>query len=205
MRKTVCLALIAALLAPVLPGCATTDQGLRDHRGAVTGAGAGAVGGAIIGGLVGGKRGAVVGGLLGALTGGAVGSYQDRKEKGLAETRQTYSDYSEAKGTRVKIEQVLAVPSVAGPGETVEIQATYAVLTPREDAMVPIRETREILFGGSRVGQASVDIEREGGTWRSTVPVTLPRDARPGKYRVVVSVDVRNGSRDVEEIAFRVR
>ena len=90
------------------------------------------------------------------------------------------------------------------PGDTVEIQLTYAVLTPREDVMVPVRESREILFEGSKVGEASVDIEREGGTWRSVVSITLPGNARPGNYRVVASVESRGGGKDIEEITFRV-
>ena len=71
----------------------------QEHEGAVVGAGAGAVGGAVIGGLVGGKRGAVVGGLLGALTGGILGDYHDRKEKGLAETRQAHAEYDTSQRT----------------------------------------------------------------------------------------------------------
>ncbi len=71
--------------------------------------------------------------------------------------------------------------------------------------MVPVHETREILFDGNRVGEATIDIEREGGTWRSVVPITLPRNARPGSYRVVASVETRGGGKDVEEITFRVR
>jgi hypothetical protein len=95
-------------------------------------------------------------------------------------------------------------PTTVAPGETVEIQLTYAVLTPREDVMVPVRESREILFNGVKVGEASVDIEREGGTWRSVVPITLPENARPGNYRVVASVESRGGGKDIEEITFRV-
>jgi len=205
MRKTIGIALIAVLLFPILSGCASTDQGLREHRGTAVGAGAGAVGGAVIGGLVGGKRGAVVGGLLGGLAGGVVGNYYDQKEKDLAETRQAHAEYSAAKGTRVKIERVRATPAAVAPGETIDIQMTYAVLTPKEGVMVPVKETREILFNGSRVGQTSVDIEREGGTWRSVVPITLPPDARPGSYRVVASVESRGGGKDIDEIAFRVR
>ena len=206
MRKTVCLALTAALLLPFLPGCATTtNRGMGEHRGTAVGAGAGAVGGAVIGGLVGGKRGAVVGGLLGALAGGILGNYHDQKEKDLAETRQAHAEYTAEKGTRVKIEQIRSTPAVVSPGQTVDIQMTYAVLAPREDVMVPVRETREILFDGTRVGEASVDIERDGGTWRSVVPITLPRDARPGSYRVVASVETRGGAKDVEEFSFRVR
>ena len=85
-----------------------------------------------------------------------------------------------------------------------EIQLIYAVLTPREDVMVPVRESREILFNGVKVGEASVDIEREGGTWRSVVPITLPGNARPGNYSVVATVESRGGGKDIEEITFRV-
>jgi hypothetical protein len=204
MRKIVSLAAIAALFVSILSGCAAQNGGIREHQGAAVGAGTGAVGGAVVGGLLGGKRGAVVGGLLGALAGGLVGNYHDQREKNLAETRRDYAGYDAAKGTRLKIERVRTTPATAAPGETVDIQLTYAVLTPREDVTVPVRENREIIFNGIKVGEASVDIEREGGTWRSVVPITLPENARPGNYRVVASVESRTGGKDIEEITFRV-
>jgi len=205
MRKIASLAAIAALFLSILSGCAAQNGGVREHQGAAVGAGAGAVGGAVVGGLLGGKRGAVAGGLLGALAGGLLGNYHDEREKNLAETRRAHTEYNASTGTRLKIEQVRATPATAAPGGTVEIQLTYAVLTPREDVMVPVRESRAILFEGSKVGEASVDIEREGGTWRSVVPITLPGNARPGNYRVVASVESPGGGKDVEEITFRVR
>jgi len=205
MRKFASLAATAALFLSIMSGCAARNGGMREHRGAAVGAGTGAVGGAVVGGLLGGKRGAVAGGLLGALTGGLVGNYYDAREKSLAETRRGHTEYDAARGTRLKIERVRTNPPAAGPGETVEIQLTYAVLTPREDVLVPVRENREILFDGIKVGEASVDIEREGGTWRSVVPITLPGNARPGNYRVVASVESRGGGKDIEEITFRVR
>jgi len=204
MRKFASLAATAALFLSIMSGCAARNGGMREHRGAAVGAGTGAVGGAVVGGLLGGKRGAVAGGLLGALTGGLVGNYYDAREKSLAETRRGHTEYDAARGTRLKIERVRTNPPAAGPGETVEIQLTYAVLTPREDVLVPVRENREILFDGIKVGEASVDIEREGGTWRSVVPITLPGNARPGNYRVVASVESRGGGKDIEEITFRV-
>ncbi|HWS15966.1 MAG TPA: hypothetical protein VN450_07220, partial [Candidatus Methylomirabilis sp.] len=146
----------------------------------------------------------VVGGLLGALAGGLVGNYYDQREKTLAETRQSHTEYSAAKGTRLRIERLGTKPPAVAPGDTVEIQLVYAVLTPREDAMVPVRENREILFNGSKVGETSVDIEREGGTWRSVVPITLPGNARPGNYRVIASVESPGGGKDIEEVTFRV-
>jgi hypothetical protein len=204
MRKIVSLGAIAALLVSTLSGCAAQNGEMREHRGAAIGAGTGAVGGAVVGGLLGGRRGAVAGGLLGALAGGLVGNYHDQQEKNLADTRRAYAEYTPAKGTRLKIERVRTTPTSAAPGDTVEIQMTYAVLTPREDVMVPVRESREILFNGVKVGEASVDIEREGGTWRSVVPITLPGNAHPGNYRVVASVESRGGGKDIEEITFRV-
>jgi len=205
VRKTVSLMAALALLCTILPGCATTESNLGGHQGAAIGAGAGAVGGAVLGGLVGGKQGAVAGGLLGALAGGLVGNYYDRKEKSLAETRQAHADYTAAKGTRLRIEKVKATPSPVRPGGTVNIDVTYAVLTPTDGVQVPVRETREILFGGSKVGEASLAIEREGGTWRSVVPITLPADARPGNYRVLASVEYGGGGKDLKETAFRVQ
>jgi len=205
MRKIVSLAAIAALFVSILSGCAAQNGGMREHQGAAVGAGTGAVGGAVVGGLLGGRRGAVAGGLMGALVGGLVGNYHDEQEKNLAETRRGYTEYNAARGTRLKIERVRTKPPTAAPGDTVEIQLVYAVLTPREDVMVPVRENREILFEGGKVGEASVDIEREGGTWRSVVPITLPGNARPGTYRVVASVESRGGGKDIEEITFRVR
>jgi hypothetical protein len=205
VRKAVSCLAVVALLGAILPGCATTESTLGGHQGAAIGAGAGAVGGAVIGGLVGGKQGAVAGGLLGALAGGLVGNYYDQKEKSLAETRQAHADYTAAKGTRLRIEKLKASPTPVRPGGTVNIDVTYAVLTPTEDVQVPVRETREILFGGSKVGEASLSIEREGGTWRSVVPITLPADARPGNYRVLASVEYGGGGKDLKETSFRVQ
>jgi len=205
MRKTVSLATVAALLLATLSGCATTDPSLGGHKSAAIGAGAGAVGGAVIGGLVGGTRGAVAGGLLGGLAGGLVGNYYDQKEKNLAETRQAHADYNPAKGTRITIDRLNATPATVAPGGSVDIQLTYAVLTPREDVTVPVRETRQILHNGEMVGEASVSIEREGGTWRSVVPITLPASARAGSYRVIASVESSAGGKDVKEATFRVR
>jgi hypothetical protein len=204
MRTIVSLGAIAALLLSILSGCAAQNGSMREHQGAAIGAGTGAVGGAVVGGLIGGRRGAVAGGLLGALAGGLLGNYHDQREKDLAETRRGYTEYNPARGTRLQIERVRTTPPTAAPGDTVEIQLTYAVLTPREEVMIPVRENRVILFEGTKVGEASVDIEREGGTWRSVVPITLPGNARPGIYRVVASVESRGGGKDIEEITFRV-
>ncbi len=204
MRTTLRLGITLAFLSAVLSGCAGMDQTVRERPKTAIGAGTGVVGGAVVGGLIGGKRGAVIGGLLGGLAGGAIGHYLDEQEKDYAQTSRSYR-YSPKEGVRLEIETVRANPGALAPGETVNINLTYAVLTPTADGQVPVKETREILVNGTIVGKTSVDISREGGTWRSTVPVTLPVAAPSGNYRVVASVETTGGVKDVEETFFRVR
>lgn len=204
MRKSICAVVVGALVSALLYGCAGTTQAVRENPKTTIGAGTGVVGGAVVGGLIGGKRGAVIGGLLGGLTGGAIGHYLDQQEKSLAQASKDHA-YSPSQGTRLKIEKVRANPSVLGPGETVNINLTYAVLTPSADRQVLVKETREILANGSTVGRSSVEIGREGGTWRSTVPVTLPANAPPGNYRIVASVESTGGGKDIEETSFKVK
>ncbi|MBI5419210.1 MAG: hypothetical protein HZA60_03885 [Deltaproteobacteria bacterium] len=204
MRKSVYAAVAFVFFSTLLYSCAQTTQAVRENPRTTIGAGTGVVGGAVVGGLIGGKRGAVLGGLLGGLTGGAIGHYLDQQEKDLAETSREYG-YSPSQGTRLKIEKVRANPAVLAPGETVNINLTYAVLTPSAGRQVLVRETREILANGSTVGKTSIEIGREGGTWRSTVPVTLPANAARGNYRVIASVESTGGGKDVEETFFKVR
>lgn len=203
MRKILCLGVALLFAAGVLTGCAGPARTVRENPKTTIGAGAGAVGGAVMGGIIGGRRGAVIGGLLGALTGGAIGHHLDQQEKDLAQTSREYG-YSPGQGTRLKIETVRANPAALAPGETVNINVTYAVLTP-PDRQVLVRETREILVNGSSVGRTAIEISREGGTWKSTVPVTLPANAPPGNYRVIASVETKSGGKDLEETFFKVR
>jgi len=204
MRKLLCLGVALAFLSAILPGCASVDQTTRDNPNTTIGAGAGVLGGAVVGGLIGGKRGALIGGLLGGLAGGAVGHYLDQQEKDRLQTSRDYR-YSPAQGAQIKIETVRVNPAALSPGETVNINLTYAVLTPTADTQVLVRETREILLNGNSVGKTSIEISREGGTWKSTVPITLPANAAPGKYLVIASIDSRTAGTDRRETSFQVR
>lgn len=204
MRKFLCAASAVVFFATILHGCANTGQTVRENPKTAIGTGAGVVGGAVVGGLIGGKRGAVVGGLLGGLAGGAVGHHLDRQEKTLAQTSREYG-YAPSQGTRLKIESVRSNPAVLAPGETVNINLTYAVLTPSAEQQVLVKETRAILIEGSSVGITSIEIGREGGTWSSSVPVTLPANAPKGNYRVIASIESMGGGKDIGETFFRVR
>ena len=188
MRINACFALIAFIVLGLsAQGCVATQENIRTQQDALPwmeGSGE----------------------LHGVLEGGALGDYTDRKEKELPETLQIHSgDPDIADAVKARIEAVRVAPSVADPGDTIDIRIKYAILTPHEDMTVLVRETRDILFEDKLVGEALVDIEREGGTWRSSVPITLPMNVLPGDYQVVVSVRTPNGEEDAEEVAFRVR
>lgn len=204
MRKVLCLAILFAFLAVALGGCAQTGETVRRNPNTAIGAGTGVVGGAVIGGILGGKRGAVIGGLLGGLAGGAVGHYFDEQARDRARTNREYA-YSPSQGTRLQIESLRINPASLAPGETVNINLTYAVLTPNADDQILVKESRKILMNNTLVGETSIDISREGGTWRSTVPVTLPVNAASGNYRVIGTVESRGVGKDVEETFFHVR
>ena len=204
MRKFICTAVTVVFLATLLHGCAENGQVVRDHPNTMIGIGAGVLGGAVVGGIIGGGRGAVIGGLLGGLAGGVIGSHIDHQEKSRAQTNSDYA-YTSSQGTRLKVETVRANPGVLSPGETVNINLTYAVLTPSVDQQVMIRESREIMVDGTSVGRTSINIAREGGTWKSTVPITLPSDAPRGDYRVLASIEGPGGDRHYSETSFKVR
>lgn len=204
MRKILCLAILFAVLAAALGGCAQTGDTVRRNPNAAIGAGTGVVGGAVIGGLLGGKRGAVIGGLLGGLAGGVVGHYFDEQARDRSQTNRNYG-YSPSQGTRLTIESLRINPAALAPGETVNINLSYAVLTPNADDQILVTETRKIWKENTLVGETSIDISREGGTWRSTVPVTLPVNAATGSYRVIATVESRGAGKDVQETVFHVR
>ena len=204
MRGSACLALIASLILGLAHGCGVSfgvgASFVKEFRDSPAPAPASADAPES-----GGKQKALSGGLHGSLKDGTLGDYSYRKEKGFEETRQIHSEDPAATGVRVRIESIRATPEIADPGDTIDIRIKYAVLAPREDMTVLVHETREIMFEGNLVGETAVDIEREGGVWRSTVPIILPRNVVPGIYRVVVSLRASSGERDSEEVTFRVR
>src|SRR3990172_3829632 len=59
--------------------------------------------------------------------------------------------------------------------------------------------------GGGGASAAARGGGREGGTWKSIVPIILPADAPAGKYRVIASVESAGGGKDVEETNFKVQ
>jgi Glycine zipper len=180
----------------------TASQTIRDHPQTAVGAGVGAAGGAVVGGLTGGTKGAVIGGLVGALAGGAVGNYMERREASLPQSSSTpapttgttvgvpgtTAPWVNSDGaTVIRVDRVQAQPSALRPGETVNLDATYTVLS-SSDQLVTVRETREVRLNGELVANPAVDVTRQTGTYSSALPITLPATARIGRYEVTTTV-----------------
>jgi outer membrane lipoprotein SlyB len=186
----------------LLNGCETLERAIKDNPRTAVGAGAGGAGGAIIGGLAGATEGAVIGGLAGALAGGVIGHLLDRQERTRAATAETMA-YSEEKGNIVRILEVGLNPQSIRPGETVNVNVQYAIITPRGADSVHVREIRQIYYQGELVGNPVVEVERLDGTYWSTLPIKLPASATPGRYEVVVGVEM-NSTLDRWESRFTV-
>jgi hypothetical protein len=202
-RKSVSLVIILTFLVGSF-GCASIPE---EHKGAATGAGIGAATGAVAGALLGSKGAktemAIVGGLLGALAGGAIGHYAYDQKRTKDETAQKYN-YKPSEGTLLRIEDVSAVPSVAKPGDKVEMKMTYAVLGVASGKPVEFSEIREIRYQGELYGKPEVTVSRDDGTYTSSIPIVLPSDARKGKY--IVTMTVRGASvSDAKEAFFEVK
>lgn len=185
----------------IVTSCASIPE---EHKGAATGAGIGAATGAVLGGVIGGDtKSAVIGGVLGALVGGVIGHYYSDQKKTRTETANQYG-YRSTQGPMLRVEDASVVPQTLSPGGTVEMKMTYAVLTPTEATELNVTEKREIRLNGELVGNPQVSVVRKGGTYTSSIPLTLPADAKKGLYVVTSMVQSGNLSEQLQS-AFTVR
>lgn len=180
------LMLVVLVTTLGLSGCET----VQEHPKTAVGAGVGAAAGAVLGGLIGrNTTGVVIGGLLGGLAGGVIGQYLDRQDRTRAQAATTVG-YDPAQGEIVRVEQVQANPGTVSAGGTVNLLATYTVLAPQADRVVVVRETREVRHNGTLVANPTTEFRRQGGTYTSAMPVTLPRTAARGPYEVTTTVSI---------------
>lgn len=202
-RRIISVAVIVMFLTGIF-GCASIPE---EHKGAATGAGVGAATGALAGALLGSSGSktemAIVGGLLGALAGGAIGHYAYDQKRTKDETAKKY-DYKPSEGTMIRIEDVSISPSVAKPGDKVEMKMTYAVLGVATGKELEITETREIRYQGEMYGKPQISVSRSDGTYSSSIPLTLPTDAKKGKYSVIMTVQGPTVS-DSKETSFQIQ
>jgi outer membrane lipoprotein SlyB len=185
-----------------LYGCESIERAIKNNPKTAVGAGAGGAGGAVIGGLASGGTGALVGGLSGVLAGGVIGHLLERQERTRAATSEAMA-YTDEKGNVVRIEEVSLNPQAIRPGETVNVNVQYAIVSRAGTEPVRVREIRHIYYQGELVGDPVVAVQRLDGTYWSTLPIKLPESATPGRYDVVVGVEM-NGALDRWESKFSV-
>ena len=206
-KKIITFMVIGIFLLPLF-GCATSDQ-YEQHKGATVGGATGAAVGGVIGGIVGEKHGdattgAVIGGLLGALAGAAIGHYAyDRVRTEDAAQKQYGYNYDQTQTALVRIENASVTPNIVKAGGTINLMATYTVLT-EQGAMMNVMETREIRYNGELTGRPQVTLQKQGGTYTSQIPVTLATNAKPGKYTVLTIIQVGQNS-DARETSFTIK
>ncbi len=200
MRLRICSILTAFVLVASLLSCSSIPE---NYRGTATGAGVGGATGALAGAALGRSTGStVLGGLMGALVGGAVGHYAYDMKRSGAETAQKYN-YQPSSGTVLRMEEASATPQTVSPGGTVNLTMTYAVMTPSADSQVNVTETRVIKVNDQVVGQPQVNVDRKGGTYTSSVPITLPSTAQKGTYTVSETIQAGNAT-DTKQATFNV-
>lgn len=203
LRQGIALLLCLLLLAGGTLGCATIEEQVKAHPQTAIGAGVGAAVGLLTGGLIfHSATGTLLGGLVGALAGGVIGNVMEARSQDRSATAQHYH-YSAAQGTMVKIEAVEVHPVQIRPGETVNLNMRFAVLTPNPQQTILVSERRQIFFNGSVVGDSTMQAQRQGGTWTSSQPVTLAGNAQSGSYRVVMNVKAE-GTEASQQTSFTV-
>jgi len=202
-RKFISIIAILTFLTGVF-GCASLPE---EHKGAATGAGVGAATGAVAGALLGSKGSktemAILGGLAGALAGGLIGHYAYDQKRTKDETAKKYN-YDPSQGKLIRIEDVSVVPATVSPGDTIELKMTYALLGIGSGKEADITEIREIRYEGEIYGKPQINVSRADGTYSTSIPLTLPSDAKKGKYNVITTVQSSYAS-DSKEVSFEIR
>jgi hypothetical protein len=197
----VAMALVVLVSVSFL-GCATPsgtyDPGRSTATGALGGAAAGAAIGSIIGAATGSPgTGAWVGAATGAIAGGVGGAlyarHMNQQMKNRNAAVQQYN-YNPSQGVLVDVGQATATPTVARPGQAVNMAMTYTILTPNS-APAQVTLYREVRQNGQTVGQPhGVEVMNQNGTFQDQVAFTVPPNAPPGLYTVSNRVMTSYGS-----------
>ncbi|RMH55706.1 MAG: glycine zipper 2TM domain-containing protein [Candidatus Hydrogenedentota bacterium] len=194
-RKRFTGGVVLALVLVVLVGTSgCTEQEQSTTTGALIGAGLGAV--------IGNQSGkAVEGALIGAAVGGAIGYIVgESRTQRIASADQTYSQqgYRAVEGLQIKITEASVSPTVARPGDDVDLNSTVAVMGPGSDP-VKVRQRIAIYKGQELVGDIIEDqFDLEPGTHRISRRITLQKDFPAGRYLYVTHVKAYSGD-DVSE------
>lgn len=209
-RKWLAVACVV-LLAVSLAGC-VTDGGYYDPaRSAGAGALGGAATGAAIGSIIGAASGragtgawvgAAAGGVLGGV-GGAVYAAHRNSEVRSAQAAAQANNY-QGQGNVVNVDNVVASPSMARPGQPIVLGVDYTILTP-DNMPVSATLVREIRYQGNPVGSPhQTTVTNSNGTFQDNVTYSLPSNATPGVYTVLTRLQSNYGTSQ-REASFTVQ
>jgi len=211
MTRKFLAATLVLLFMVSLFGCATErgyyDPGRSTAAGALGGAAAGAAIGSIIGAATGSPAtGAWVGGATGAIAGGLGGYLYSAHQNKLAYERntaaRTYS-YQPSQGNLVDIDSASVSPNSVSPGQRVNMQMTYTILSPTQ-APTTVTISREITKDGASIARPhQTQVTNNNGTFSDQVGYTVPSNAAPGTYTVTSRITSGYGS-DQETSYFTV-
>jgi hypothetical protein len=210
IRKWLAIACVV-LFAVSLAGC-VTDSGYYDPArsagaGALGGAATGAALGAIIGAASGNAAtgawvGAAAGGVLGGV-GGALYASHRNSEIRSAQAAAQMNNY-QGQGNVVNVDNVVASPPVARPGQQIMLGVDYTILTP-DNAPVSATLVREIRYQGSPLGSPhQTTVSNSNGSFQDNVTYSLPNNATPGVYTVVTRLSSNYGTSQ-RETSFTVQ
>ncbi len=208
MTRKVLATTLALLFMVSLFGCATErgyyDPGRSTAAGALGGAAAGAAIGSIIGAATGSPA---TGAWVGGATGGGLGGYlYSAHQNKLAYDRntaaRTYS-YQPSQGNLVDIDSASVSPNSVSPGQRVNMQMTYTILSPTP-APTTVTISREVTKDGASLAQPhQTQVTNNNGTFSDQVGYTVPNNAAPGTYTVTSRISSSYGS-DQETSYFTV-
>lgn len=205
-RKILALAMVV-MLAVSLAGCVDESGYYSPGRSAGAGALGGAATGAALGAIIGAATGSpATGAWIGAAAGsvvGAVGGYlyaehKNNEIRSQQAAAQAYN-YDPSQGSYVvAIDRADVSPSMVSPGQQVNLNLNYTILTPSND-MVSVNLVREVRFNGQLVGQPyQTAVNNTNGSYTDMVAYSLPNNAAPGTYTVTSRVmsNYGNAQRD---------
>ena len=210
-RKILALAIVL-IFGLALAGCQTESgyysPGQSAGAGALGGAATGAALGAIIGAATGAPAtgawvGAAAGGLLGGVGGYLYAEHRNSEIQSQQAAAQSYN-YQPSQGNVVSVDSAGANPSVVSPGQQVNLDMTYTILTP-SNVPVSVTLVREVRYNGQVLGQPyQTTVSNANGTFSDSVAYSLPSNANPGNYRVTSRVVSSYGSSE-REASFTVQ
>lgn len=140
-----------------------------------------------------GEKAATTGADGGAVPGtAAAGAARIHKVRQLKARDEVVSEiaYTPQQGAVAKIRNTVAMPRAIRPGDRLTLRAEYTVLAPAQDDEVRVREARLIFFNDQQLAELPEwELTLKQGTHEIEFPLTLPKEAADGTYRVLTTVE----------------